>query len=262
MTDDVAYASSFSRCAVKLTLLFNETALGVATGVVANHGSGPVLITAGHNFTGRSPATGKPLSGHGGFPNRVRVQGCAADFYEELFSGENSPIDHPPRFATHSNAALDVAVLRSTKFGRFSHLLDVSFLTPSLNQELPLYVSQTCHIIGFPVGLTHEPAKNVLFPIWKTGHIATEPNSDIGEGDPRLLIDATTRRGMSGSMVIVRNGGRNRLVGIYTGRYKPATQGAIEESLPDEKSDQFTAELGWVTKSNALIRVIPAAFAL
>ena len=67
---------------------------------------------------------------------------------------------------------------------------------------------------------------------------------------------------MSGSMVIVRSGGRHRLVGIYTGRYKPPIRGAIEESLPDENSDQFTAELGWVTKSNALIPVISAAFAL
>ena len=217
-------------------MLFNETALGVASGVAAEHGSGPVLITAGHTFTGRTSQTGKPLSRNGGVPNRVRVQGCGADFYEELFSGESSPIDDPPRFATHSNAALDVAVLRITKIGWFNHLLDVSFLTPSLNQELPLCVSQTCHIIGFPVGLTHEPAKNVLFPIWKTGHIASEPNSDIGEGDPRLLIDATTRRGMSGSMVIVRSGGRHRLVGIYTGRYKPPIRGALEESLTHEKS--------------------------
>jgi hypothetical protein len=60
--------------------------------------------------------------------------------------------------------------------------------------------------------------------LWKTGHIASEPESDF-MGKPVVIVDATTRPGMSGSPVIVRefaidgiHVASNRFVGIYTGR--------------------------------------------
>ena len=62
-------------------------------------------------------------------------------------------------------------------------------------------------IIGFPLGLTSEGA----FPIWKSGHIASDPDLDYN-GLPAFLIDATTRGGMSGSPVVLR------LLGGYSTR--------------------------------------------
>jgi hypothetical protein len=263
MIDHEAYADSFSRCAVKLTLLFEEQVLAVGSGVIAEHSSGRILITAAHNFTGRDPGTQSPLAKHGGVPNKVKVEGCRASFTEDLYLGNNSPTESAPRYATHPQSLLDVAVLRIKNVGSFVHALEVSFLTPSSNLYIPLYISQTCYIIGFPIGLEHRPEQSVVFPIWKTGHIATEPMSDF-EKLPRLLIDATTRRGMSGSMVVVRQREYrgivgNRLVGVYTGRYRQPRSGTFEQPSADETNDQFTAELGLVTKSDALGQVIAAA---
>jgi hypothetical protein len=61
-------------------------------------------------------------------------------------------------------------------------------------------------IIGFPFRL-NELAE---FPIWKTGHIATEPLWDF-KGRPVFLIDATTRGGMSGSPVLLRRSDGDRI---------------------------------------------------
>ena len=83
-------------------------------------------------------------------------------------------------------------------------------------------------IIGFPYGLATAGA----WPIWKTGHIASDPDLDY-DGRPAFLIDATTRGGMSGSPVVLRlSGGYNtkngkqilaggiatKFLGVYSGR--------------------------------------------
>jgi hypothetical protein len=90
-------------------------------------------------------------------------------------------------------------------------------------------------------------------PVWKTGHIATEPHVDFDEGIPVLLVDATARRGMSGAPVIVRSENRTRLVGIYSGRFK---QSLNDDSSAQEKDLQVTAELGWVFKWRVIDELI------
>src|SRR5436190_207162 len=255
--DDEAHAHIFSRCAVKLTLFFGEIELAFGSGVIAEDSAGPVLITAAHNFTGRHPDTKSALANHGGLPNIVGVEGCRASFRANLYLGTNSPIEDIPRYATHPQSTLDVAVLRLKSIGYFVNLLNVSSLDSQVPQ-VPLYVSQLCHIIGFPLGLEHRPANGILFPIWKTGHIASEPNSDFN-GFPKLLVDATPRRGMSGALVVVKQNYRYRLVGIYTGRFKQPRGRSIEPAAADEIADDFTAELGWVTKRDAFGTVIAAA---
>jgi len=90
-------------------------------------------------------------------------------------------------------------------------------------------VAMPVSIIGFPEG--HN--SSVSFPIWKTGHIASEPEIDY-RNQPLFLIDATTRGGMSGSPVVLRlNGGYKKkdgteslvhsgistlFMGVYSGR--------------------------------------------
>jgi hypothetical protein len=51
-------------------------------------------------------------------------------------------------------------------------------------------------ILGFPLGLSSNP----LFPIWKSGIIATEPNIDQ-ENKPIIWVDDASYPGMSGSPV-------------------------------------------------------------
>jgi len=101
-------------------------------------------------------------------------------------------------------------------------MLDHSFFDVRQNESsMELWVSQTCFIIGFPEGLIDRPRENLILPIWKIGHLASEP-SFFFNNEPVVLIDATARPGMSGAPVFVSNNRRyelrNRLVGIYTGR--------------------------------------------
>jgi hypothetical protein len=80
----------------------------------------------------------------------------------------------------------------------------------------------TVSIIGYPYGLATAHA----WPIWKTGHIASDIDLDY-DGRPAFLIDATARSGMSGSPVVHRtSGGFTTRSGdvIYSTGVRPATR--------------------------------------
>jgi hypothetical protein len=98
-------------------------------------------------------------------------------------------------------------------------------------------VAMPVSIIGFPQGLTG-PGK---LPIWKTGHIATDPDLDFDD-KPVFLIDATTRAGMSGSPVVLRlnsgyrttkgsmvisSGFLTRFLGVYSAQFTDTEIGYI-----------------------------------
>jgi hypothetical protein len=55
-------------------------------------------------------------------------------------------------------------------------------------------------VIGYPLGLSAGES----WPIWKTGHIASDLDIDSESGWPAFLIYATTRSGMSGTPVVLR----------------------------------------------------------
>jgi hypothetical protein len=93
--------------------------------------------------------------------------------------------------------------------------------------DLEIAPSEPLSIIGFPLGLS----SGGMFPIWKTGHVASDMDVDYG-GLPVFLVDATTKHGMSGSPVIARRIGMSRrpgtivigggtvqrFLGVYSGR--------------------------------------------
>jgi hypothetical protein len=249
---DISQAQSFSRNAVHLQMCFNDTELATGSGVIVPTRFGlHHLVTAWHNLSGRDPLSGKAISPTGGLPNRVKVKGCNLSFQTSLYGGDNDPNTAEPLFPTHDmGSQVDVTVLRLPAGVIPWWPLDMSFLRRSQNEALPLRVGQTCFIIGFPEGLIHEPFENATLPIWKTGHIASEPAFAF-QGLPRLVIDATTRRGMSGAIVVVKQSIRNRLVGIYTGRYRQRVdEGDVENSK------HFTAELGWVFWTNVINELV------
>lgn len=246
--NDLSQAHSFTRSAVLLTMGFEGTQLATGSGVIANYIDGwRWLISALHNLSGKRPGSDAPISASGGLPNQLRVEGCNVDFAANLYQGGNNPNADRPLYAVHAKgSAIDVTAFPVPAATRVDYPLDSSFLIQRMNAGLPLYVGQQCYILGFPEGLIHRPFENAPFPIWKTGNIASEPLFDF-DGQPKLLIDATTRRGMSGAMVVVSEKGRNRFVGIYSGRYKQAESGDQLDPNP-----YFTAELGWVFRSEVV----------
>ena len=147
---------------------------------------------------------------------------------EPLYSDDGAPLwkEHP-KFCikdqenpAEPNVDLAAVRLRNTQ-GVLLYPLDLSLADTNVRvlPGLPVF------IIGYPFGQSG-PA---WFPIWKTGHIASDADA---YWSPRyFLIDATTRSGMSGSPVVFRSlgvyqsaegapmsGTVTRLMGVYSGR--------------------------------------------
>ena len=148
-----------------------------------------------------------------------------------------------------SNPEYDVILLPLGNLGTNIKIydLDLRLSDTDLIQE----PSMPVQIIGYPAGISIGNG----FPIWKTGHIASDPDLNY-EGKPVFLIDATTKGGMSGSPVVLnmfggfRNSNGNMIIssgittkflGIYSGRISNG-----EESM----------ELGFVWKASTILDIL------
>jgi S1-C subfamily serine protease len=105
-------------------------------------------------------------------------------------------------------------------------------------------------LLGYPYGFSDTVNR---LPVWKTGHIATEPHVDF-QGKPAFLVDVSAFPGMSGSPVLaVANGvyeidpevyatGRvRRLLGVFS------AMPVIRSDLPGQADTSL--ELGIVWKA-------------
>lgn len=179
--------------------IYNTQKIARATGFVIEKDSILYLITNWHVVTGIDPVSGDTLDNQNRIPNRIviyhhtNILGRWSQRIENLYtsSGNRRWLEHP------NGKKVDVVALPLSSIN--SNLKIYSFDLNLANTDMIPEVAMPVSIIGYPVGL------NGLgnFPIWKTGHIASEPNLDY-DGDPVFLIDATTRGGMSGSPVILR----------------------------------------------------------
>lgn len=217
-----------SKHSLFVELLANGELVGNATGFAVQHQGSYFLITNWHVLSGIDPDTGEAHSESDDVPDEVRVWhhgrtlGQWLDRSEALLtdSGEKHWIEHP------CGMAVDVAAVR---LGAIDDKIEIYPFDLSLSEtDIVAEVAMTVSIIGFPRGL-EGPRK---LPIWKTGHIASEPQVDFKD-QPSFLIDASTTKGMSGSPVVLkpigiyatRSGGRamstrstTLFLGVYSGR--------------------------------------------
>ncbi|MCJ7603156.1 MAG: serine protease [Desulfobulbaceae bacterium] len=202
--------------------------LGTATGFIVEKENKHYLITNWHVVSGLSPQSGEALHPEGKTPDALLIWhhgkqlGTWKRKREMLVDDKGNK-----RWLEHKKGKLiDIAALplEAVTDDIQIYSLDLSLAEVNMVPGVAMPVS----IIGFPVGLTSAG----FFPIWKTGHIASEPNLDY-QNEPLFLIDATTRGGMSGSPVVLRMSGgyktsdgnmimgssyRTRFLGIYSGR--------------------------------------------
>jgi hypothetical protein len=204
--------------------------IGTATGFLVSHRERYFLISNWHVFAGRDAETGELLSKEtGAMPDEVRIaHHQARKLGAWRFTGESLMNDDgSPRWVAHPGGSeIDVAALELQKLKSWAAYFP--FDLNLANVDVEPYPGMPVCIIGFPLGLR----ENVFFPIWKTGHIASDPDMPHKGHLPAFLIDATTRRGMSGSPVVVRTTGsyltksghvvtgrsRTRFLGVYSGR--------------------------------------------
>jgi hypothetical protein len=222
-----------SRVSLHLECCFQGTPVGCGTGFVITHKGVNYLITNWHVVTGRHPDTGQPVSNTGAAnPDTIRIWYHAANCLGSWLPKTErllDPITQAPRWREHPRGReIDVVALPLTQHQ------DVQIYPLKLSlakTDLGVSPSEPVSIIGFPFGI----AVAGKFPIWKTGHVASDIELDY-EGKPVFLIDATTRPGMSGSPVVAkgtgirrsRSGGGGgwmlrgavRFLGVYSGRIR------------------------------------------
>lgn len=223
------HIDTFSGMPLYLVPFFNDIQLATATGFIIKKNDSFYLITNWHVVSGRNADTNYPLSKTLAIPNKLRIIHHHKDkigmwyIVEEPLYAEDVPLwlEHP---MSTEERRIDVIALKLTN------------LPPEITQypldltlaDIDMLVSPaaTVSIIGYPNGHRVDGA----WPIWKTGHIATDFDINY-EGFPIFLVDAICREGMSGSPVFMRSHGgylkRNydyafgmitKFLGIYSGR--------------------------------------------
>ncbi|MCY3019826.1 MAG: trypsin-like peptidase domain-containing protein [Planctomycetota bacterium] len=207
----------------------NGLSLGTATGFCVTANEKAFLVTNWHVVSGRNPDTSQPLSPTAGIPDELLIAHHAAGKLgtwvvkpEALLDsqGQRRWLEHP------TGKAVDVVALPLDNLGPDVTTYPLELALAEV--DALVLVAMPVSIVGFPFGLTAGGA----FPIWKTGHIASDPDLDY-DGKPCFLIDATTRGGMSGAPVILRlyggyatrsaahvlgGGPMTKFLGIYSGR--------------------------------------------
>jgi hypothetical protein len=200
---------------VRLEPLFNDMKLGDATGffVFGNLDNRPNfwLVTNWHVLSGRNADDPMCiLHSQLALPNRLRLslmlkpdqseyesrpgQVLFQEQVVELYDADGRAMwyQHPQRNDR------DVAVLNyAPHFQRFN-ISGVNEL--AAQGDMAIQIGGTVFILGYPLGFSHFANT----PIWKKGSIASEPNLETPDSKTRVVIDATTRQGMSGAPVIMR----------------------------------------------------------
>jgi hypothetical protein len=169
------------------------------------------LVSNWHNFSGRDPQTGQPISDNGGVPSHINfftfeqqggpdeqghtpmlVKSLRVPLYDDDLSGPRW-LEHPSFDRRVDVAAIDVSdALAGMIVNHVNVLENDAVLEP--------FPSQDVFIIGYPIGRI----PNAPYPVWKRGTLATDPQFDP-EGLPKMYVDTATRKGMSGSVVIARH---------------------------------------------------------
>jgi hypothetical protein len=263
---------------VRLTAFFNEIELAKATGFfwygTFNGQPNYWLVTNWHVLTGRNAAYPQScLNKDGAVPNRLLLQLVLAEsepeyaqgnpgqlFLEEqsigLYDAEGNAL-----WAQHGRKNhIDIGVINLGAGLRYSRYAIAGANRVPQRQDMAVALGNDVFILGYPLGFAHF----LNTPIWKRGSIASEPNLEMPEANGRVVIDATTRAGMSGSPVFMRakthyvteagkvraHPNATRFIGIYSSRpnFLPLTG--------DDGRDDWRAEVGYFYKTSYIADTI------
>jgi hypothetical protein len=240
---------AWTTCTTYLEMIFDKTLLSNGSGFYWCKDECWYLVTNWHNLSGLNPDTGKPLDSiRGAVPNRVRTrlylpsgepddQGLVTLHWVPMIMELNDAAGEPKWFEhpVHGRK-VDVAVLPMPTAFKSTDFMVRTPLEIEGDAVLQPTVGQDVFVLGYPIGLV----TGLPIPLWKGGYIASEPTMEPN-GLPLLFIDAATRPGMSGSLVISKHlifGGFNKkdgtrsntlyalrykVLGVYSGRLDPST---------------------------------------
>jgi hypothetical protein len=249
-------------CSVMLEMCFGERVLAKGTGWFWRQPDGVALVTAWHNFSGLHHTIRRPISPRGGLPDRVRYRYMATT--PQTFQDAEIPLylddeRTQPRWFVHPvcGSYLDMAfLLLNMKGGDVACVNDS--ITLMKEAARPAY---DVFAVGFPQGVR---TVNV-FPVWKRGSIASDPDLPV-EGHPKFYVDMAGRGGLSGAPVYriqkgvvfdqtptgpsIGFGEKTEFLGLYSGR--------AADQLPPESRTGESTDLGFVWRSDFLIEMLGA----
>jgi hypothetical protein len=193
------FVDPLSATSLYLTSKTNDAHLGTATGFIVARREKYYLITNRHVVSGGNSERDQVTQPEGTVPNQLMIWHHGKELGTRVSRTESLYLTNGlPRWIEHTlSNKVDVVALQLQKIDAEIQLypFDLSLA----DTDMAVGVSMAVSIIGFPLGLTGPEN----FPIWKTGHLASDPDIDF-EGKSLFLIDATTRGGMSGSPVVLR----------------------------------------------------------
>jgi len=215
---------SWQSLLIKTTQIHSHIRQG--TGFVVKHEGKYYLITNWHVLTNRDPITSRCLVTEDYIPNRVNIYHHVTDQpymwiqQQELLYHD----DGKPRWIEQEceNGFADVVALplkgtppgcRDLKF----YPVDQS----SAANESSIDPGMLVYIIGYLEGINVGNGKCVGgephggWPIWITGHIASDPSQDY-QDRPVYLINASTGEGLSGAPSFVQINGKMQFLGVYS----------------------------------------------
>lgn len=253
---------SMSTCPLKMIRVSEGIEIDCSargTGFLWLHEGQSFLITNWHNVTGVNADTG---SLNGSFiPNGIVISlklelendGTKRlikthDFKVDLYSAEK------PLWIEHKTGRQIDCIALPLDLSDFGYLANLPINTCDFQADLGAAVGMDCFIIGYPEGLEG----NARTPIWKRGSIATEPDLNH-TGKPMLLVDTASRRGMSGSPVIIRHDGIHMPTGELSG---DSFVGQVENFLGIYSgrigADELGVQLGRVWKASVITEILTA----
>jgi len=264
--------------------MFKDTDVSKATGFLY---SGIVdgkpnlwLITNWHVVTGRNASNPeKILHSQCALPNRLKIELPSSKNFDgtevsgqlflhqtfvDIYDGQERARWHQHR----EKNLVDIAIINLggslTDTLKFSDTLVRGINEFTMQADMAIEIGNEVFILGYPLGFSHF----INTPIWKRGSIASEPHMETPESKGKIMIDATTRTGMSGSPVIMRakthylseSGdirsfpNATRFIGVYASRPAPAR--TSETRGEDNEDGDKWHELGYVFKSGFVNEII------
>jgi hypothetical protein len=209
------------------------------------------LVTNYHVVTGHSPGSTLPRLG-----DRVgfylhRDQNEPSDVKQvvlPLYSAAGAPLWE--QSTEHLDA--DVVLLPLPK-AAFEGIAMFVFIDDHTRTDIRIRPTSGATLVGYPYGFSDTTNR---LPVWKTGHVASEPQVDF-QGKPAFLVDVSAFPGMSGSPVlavangvyedereVMRSGRVVRLLGVFSAM-------PVMRSQTPGQSD-ISLQLGYVWKASLI----------
>jgi hypothetical protein len=220
------------------------------------------LVTNYHVVTGNEPLSS------------ARPKGDRIQFY--LHTSRNDPSTHFPVTVPLYTKTGEPLWIRSRAYPEADVVLYplvpqlydgrgqlVVFSEAHTTIDMRVRPSTQATLLGYPYGFFD--TRNFL-PVWKTGHLASEPDFDF-QGEPVFLVDVSAFPGMSGAPVVavsnsvyesesgsMMSGAQRKLLGVFSAMRMVRTRGAADASGFDnaQPSPGDSLQLGYVWKASLI----------